>query len=103
MEKKIRYQRFPELIEYLTHTNGNVRRLAASALGKIGETQATIPLIELLRHEKKPQVRQYAVKALGRIGDNRALTILEKIAEDKGEKEYITIAAKKAFEEFEIS
>ncbi len=86
----------PELIEYLTHTNGNVRRLAASALGKIGETQATKPLIDLLRREKKPQVRQYAISALGKIGDDRASTILEKIAEDKGEKEYITIAAKKA-------
>jgi len=53
----------PELIIALENPNGNARRLAASALGKIRAHQAVEPLLRLLGNETKPQVRQYAVKA----------------------------------------
>ena len=70
----------PELIAALEDENGNVRRLAASALGKIGDPRAVEPLLTLLASESKPQVRQYAIKALGKIGDPKARAALERIA-----------------------
>jgi ATP-dependent DNA helicase RecQ len=79
---------FEELIAALQDENGNVRRLAASALGKIKDKRAVEPLLELLRVEKKPQVRQYAVKALGKLGDKRAVTTLKQISESEDEKYY---------------
>jgi ATP-dependent DNA helicase RecQ len=85
-----------ELIAALQDPDGNVRRLAASALGKIGDCRAVDPLMALLACETKPQVRQYAVKALGRIGDPRAQTLLEKIAVDKAERDYTQAAAQAA-------
>jgi hypothetical protein len=78
----------PELIAALENNDGNVRRIAASALGKIRDPRAVEPLMSLLMNEKKPQVRQYAVRALGKIGNSRAITMLEKIAFDKSEKDY---------------
>ncbi|HEY5573921.1 MAG TPA: RecQ family ATP-dependent DNA helicase [Anaerolineales bacterium] len=83
----------PELINSLEDSNGNVRRLAASALGKIKDPRSVEPLLKLLGKEKKPQVRQYAVKALGSIGDPRAQHLLEKIARDECEREYTRKAA----------
>jgi ATP-dependent DNA helicase RecQ len=93
----------PELVSALTHSNGNVRRLAASALGKIKNTQAVEPLITLLSHEDKPQIRQYAVKALGLIGDPRALDLLEAIADDENEKNYTRNSAKVAIKEIKTA
>lgn len=58
-----------------------MRRLAASALGKIKDPQAIESLINLLS-DAKPQVRQYAIKALGDIGDERAMPKLRKLEED---------------------
>jgi ATP-dependent DNA helicase RecQ len=78
----------PELIAALKDENGNVRCLAASALGKIGDPQAVEPLIALLQADPKPQVRQYAINALGKIGDHRARPILEQVAADPVEMEY---------------
>jgi ATP-dependent DNA helicase RecQ len=86
----------PELIAALEDTDGNVRRLAASALGKIGDGRAVESLMALLEREAKPQVRQYAVKALGKIGDPRARPVLEKIAADKTEPDYAQAAARTA-------
>jgi ATP-dependent DNA helicase RecQ len=83
----------PELITALTDPNGNVRRLAASALGKLRAVAAVEPLLELLKHEPGSQVRQYAIKALGVIGDNRAQATLERIAHDPEEKEYNRVSA----------
>jgi len=75
------------LIPYLNHQNGNVRRLACSALGKIGSPMAERPLIGML-FDEKPQVRQYAVKALGKLGTNYCLPALEQIINNKAEKLY---------------
>ncbi|PKM80196.1 MAG: hypothetical protein CVU88_04845 [Firmicutes bacterium HGW-Firmicutes-13] len=86
----------PELIEYLNAKEGNQRRLAASALGKIGNPSAVKPLLDLIRIEEKPQVKQYAIAALGMIGDTIALPLLEKIQSDQNEKDYVRQAAKNA-------
>ncbi|EMR74732.1 HEAT repeat-containing protein [Thermoplasmatales archaeon SCGC AB-540-F20] len=87
------------LIEYTKSENGNHRRLAASALGKLSHMKpeiyhATPALIELLK-DKHPQIRQYSVKALGKIGDKRAIPFLEEI-EKNDEKEYNRDSAKNA-------
>jgi hypothetical protein len=78
----------PELVAALTDSDGNVRRLAASALGKLRTSDAVEPLCVLLDHEPGPQVRQYAIKALRAIGDQRARATLERIAASADEIEY---------------
>jgi len=88
----------PELIAALNHENGNVRRIAASALGKLRDKRAVEPLITLLMNEEGPQVRQYAVKALGSIVDPRATALLDGIAKDEQEMDYTRAAARKALE-----
>jgi adenine/guanine phosphoribosyltransferase-like PRPP-binding protein len=86
----------PELVAALRSQDGNERRLAASALGEIGDMQALQPLIDLLATETKPQVRQYAVKALGCIGDPQAVDLLRKIAQDEAEQYYTRKSAEVA-------
>ncbi len=86
----------PELIEALNHENGNVRRLAALALGKLQDQKAVEPLIKLLENEVKPQVRQYAINALGKLGHIQAISILEQILNDPTEQVYNIEAAKHA-------
>jgi hypothetical protein len=86
----------PDLIAALSSDNGNVRRLAASALGKLKAVEAVEPLLTLLAIESGPQVRQYAIKALGSIGDERARGRLEQIAQNANEIDYNRIAAKTA-------
>lgn len=93
-----RLDNIPELITALKDPNGNVRRLAASALGKIRSSDAVMPLLALLEVESKPQVRQYSIVALGKIEDERACARLEKITNDHSEKEYNRSAARNALQ-----
>jgi ATP-dependent DNA helicase DinG len=83
----------PELIRALDDDNGNVRRLAASALGKLRARAAVESLLALLQRKKGPQVRLYAIKALGKIGDPRARQLLERIHADAWEIGYNRVAA----------
>jgi hypothetical protein len=83
----------PELIQALEHDSGNVRRLAASALGKLRALAAVESLLALLQREKGPQVRQYAIKALGKIGDPQARKLLVQIRADECEMAYNRRAA----------
>jgi HEAT repeat protein len=71
----------PHLCEAVHDANGNVRRLSASALGKIKNPNGLDALISLLDDDKH-QVRQYAAKSLGMIGDVRALPYLLKTSQD---------------------
>ncbi|MEK6574774.1 MAG: RecQ family ATP-dependent DNA helicase [Chloroflexota bacterium] len=89
----------PELVEALNDLDGNVRRLAASALGKLRATAATESLLALLDKEPLPQVRQYALKALGLIGDERARPKLEAIANDPNEIAYNRAVAHNALKQ----
>ncbi|MCF6267384.1 MAG: HEAT repeat domain-containing protein [Desulfuromusa sp.] len=61
----------PELVELARSPAANVRRLAASAIGKLAglvdASMATSALVPLLR-DAKPQVRQYATSALSAYG-----------------------------------
>ncbi|GAH77757.1 unnamed protein product, partial [marine sediment metagenome] len=62
----------PEVIDFTRSRNGNERRFAASALGKLArfkpEIYKAVGALEGLLGDEKPQVRQYALKALVRIG-----------------------------------
>ncbi len=89
----------PELFAALKSEDGNARRLAASALGKIKDSQAVQPLLDLLTIETKPQVRQYAVKALGNIGNDQAIAMLTKIADDEKEMYYTRESASHAIQQ----
>ncbi len=89
-------QAIAHLLAALEDPDGNVRRLAASALGKLRAAEAVPVLLRMLAAETLPQVRQYAVKALGRIGDARANTTLARIAADPAEKDYVRAAARHA-------
>lgn len=88
----------PEIIRFTTSSNGNERRLAASALGKLArfkpEIYKAVEALERLLQDEKPQVRQYALKALERIGmvDKE---IVELIIKDPDEKDYNISIAKK--------
>lgn len=86
----------PELIAALGDPHINVRRLAASALGKLRTIDAVEPLSALLAREPAPQVRQYAIKALGHIGDPRAKPALERILQVPDERPYNHEAARSA-------
>ncbi|GAH40357.1 unnamed protein product, partial [marine sediment metagenome] len=79
----------PELIGFTRSRNGNERRLAASALGKLArfkpEIYKAVGALEGLLGDEKPQVRQYALKALARIGKvnkERLKTIIENPEEE---------------------
>jgi len=88
-----------ELIRALESPSSNVRRLAASALGKIRDISAVESLLNVLAYENKPQVRQYVVKALGAIGDKRAEGYLQQIVEDEEEMYYTRDSATAALKQ----
>jgi predicted Holliday junction resolvase-like endonuclease len=85
--RKIEY--VSQLISYANHPSGNVRRLTASAIGKIAashklrqEIKQAIPILGKLSQDEKPQVRLYAVKALTLIASDDVLPFLRRALED---------------------
>ena len=93
-----RPKNIPKLIEFTKSGNGNERRLAASALGKLSNSKPQIyeavpHLIRLLLDEKS-EIRQYSAKALGRIGSEVAIPHLKQLLND--EKPYVRGVAKGA-------
>jgi len=94
---------FEELIEFLLSSSSNIRRLAASALGKLawmGVDQATAVavLAPLARRDPHAQTRQYAIKALKAYGaaSHGCLDDLRDIAANAAEKEYLRRSAEAA-------
>ena len=87
---------FEELLELLRSSSANVRRLSASALGKLawmGVDQATAveALAPVARRDAHPQTRQYAIKALKAYGAaaQDCLPDLRDMAMNSTEKPYI--------------
>ncbi|MDD3545403.1 MAG: HEAT repeat domain-containing protein [Kiritimatiellae bacterium] len=83
----------PELIGLLDTPSPEVRRLAASAIGKlagIADAEAAVAALTRTLRDKHPQVRQYAVKALKAYGTTAesALADLRDIASNDSEKAY---------------
>ncbi|MDF7808464.1 hypothetical protein P4E94_13510 [Pontiellaceae bacterium B12219] len=96
----------PELTELTRSPAANVRRLAASAIGKLAglanAKKAVSALVPMLR-DAKPQVRQYAMKALKAYGtaSKCALSDLRDLAISPVEPEYNNRDAKRAVETIE--
>jgi len=93
----------PELIELAGSPVANVRRLAASAIGKLAglaDGKTAVAALQPMLRDSHPQVRQYAAKALGDYGTAArcALADLRDMAISPVEKEYNNESAKKAIE-----
>jgi len=93
----------PELVELTRSPVANVRRLAASAIGKlagIADGKAAVAALHQLLQDSYPQVRQYAAKALSAYGiaARCALADLRDMAISPVEKEYNNEGARRAIE-----
>ena len=64
------------MLEVLKSGNGDVRRVAAFALGELRDKRAVDPLILLLQTDDVYAVRTAAATALGQIKDGRAVWVL---------------------------
>lgn len=64
---------------YLRDTPAIEKLHLVAALGRIGDTQGTLPVLDYLKATKEPQNRGTAVFALGEIGDPRANDALIRI------------------------
>ena len=85
---------FSELQELAQCASPLVRRLAASALGKLSEivpSEAAVKVLLPLLQDDHPQVRQYSAKALGAFGAaaKDALPDLRDLYKSPVEKEYV--------------
>lgn len=88
------------LVKFLCSEFPDVRRLSASALGKLAPLRPPYPailpaLLSLAEDDPKPQVRQYAVKAIGRYAEFAVdcLYTLKDVARDESAPEYVRTAA----------
>jgi len=63
------------MLEALESNLPEVRKCAAEALGKLGDSRAVEPLIQII-NDKNWEVRSKAIEALGKLGDIRALETL---------------------------
>jgi hypothetical protein len=97
----------PELTELLRSASPLVRRLAASAIGKLArivDSAASVDLLRPLLCDEHPQVRQYTAKALGAFGvaAEKSLADLRDIYKNPIEKDYVkrsVVAAGKTIRE----
>lgn len=85
---------FPQLPELAASDSPLVRRLAASAIGKLAGIIPPGPAVETLHpllRDKHPQVRQYAAKALGAFGADAkaALPDLRDLYGNPVERDYV--------------
>ena len=100
-------QAFTELAAMTKSASPLVRRLAASALGKLAgvvPAQAAVAALQPLLCDHHPQVRQYSAKALGAFGTaaEPALEDLRDIYRNPAEKDYVkrsVVAAGKTIRE----
>ncbi|MFD3156200.1 HEAT repeat domain-containing protein [Haloimpatiens sp. FM7330] len=80
------------LLKASVHKFVSIRRMAVSAMGKIGDTKCEIALIRALDDEN-PQVVLYAIKALYKLKSTKAMHKIKYI-KDNTQKEYLKNAAK---------
>jgi hypothetical protein len=93
----------PELIDLTRSPAASVRKLAASAIGKLAglaDAQQAVSALVPLLHDPFPQVRQYTAKAIGAYGAeaHAALADLRDMAVSPVEPEYNNNCAKRAIE-----
>jgi hypothetical protein len=90
-----------EFTSFLRSEFGEVRRLAASALGKMAlegdyHSGVFLPILaDLVRNDERPQVRQYAAKSIGRYGEKSVFVLdaLKDVAREEGAPSYLRNAA----------
>jgi len=87
---------FGELLNFLVSSSANVRRLSASALGKLAwlgvdQAAAVAALMPVVRQDPHPQTRQYAIRALKAYGATArdCLHDLRDLAQNPAEKDYL--------------
>lgn len=85
---------FPELVDLVASKSPLVRRLAASAIGKLADivpTAAAVKALHPLLQDEHPQVRQYSAKALGAFGADAkaALPDLRDLYSNPVERDYV--------------
>ena len=88
---EFRDDRFLNILCPLTEKgHSNLRRIAYSAIGKIGSENST-PVVEIGLMDENPQIRQYCAKFLGDIGNRDSIRVLENVIRNKAdfEKEYV--------------
>lgn len=90
----------PELAELLAMPSTDIRRLAASAIGKLADfganpDTAVEALAPVALHDSHPQVQQYARKALKNYGTaaEHLLHDLDELAANPRMKDYVSVAA----------
>lgn len=96
----------PELIELAASPAAQVRKLAASAIGKLAQladAQQAVNTLQPLLRDDFPQVRQYTAKALSAYGKDaiQALSDLRDMAVNPAETQYNQNGAKRATETIE--
>jgi len=79
------------LIKASVNKSVNIRRMAISAMGKLGDIRAEEALLRALSDEN-PQVISYAIKSLGKIKSKKAIVKIKYLFENTGKK-YIIDAA----------
>ena len=77
---------------FLRDTDQSLKARILVALGKIGDTRATTPIVDLLSRDVDQPIRGNAVYALGEIGDTRAIPGLEKLAASTDDERLRTLA-----------
>jgi ATP-dependent DNA helicase RecQ len=87
----------PMLLSFLSGAENRLRALSASALGKLGITQARESLLEAL-DDPLPEVRQNSAKALGGLGGSPAIPSLMRILKDPNEVAYTKACAKESIQ-----
>jgi HEAT repeat protein len=77
---------YDQLLDALRHSDPAVRGAAANTLGRLGDTRAVEPLIDIFRDPVR-QVGQRAAEALGRLGAPALGSVLAVIQETDSERE----------------
>ena len=88
---EFRDDRFLNILYPLTQKgHSNLRRIAYSAIGKIGSSTSA-SVIEMGLMDDNPQIRQYCAKFLGDIGNRNSIKVLENVIKNKTdfEKAYV--------------
>jgi hypothetical protein len=97
-----RVEAWRELVRFLKSEFSDVRRLAASALGKMAPEKPAaqaflLSLAEVAAKDPHPQVRQYAAKAIGRYAENDMAALcldkLKDVAREETAPNYVRTAA----------
>lgn len=87
-------QAVPLLVQqlFMRDTSLATKQHILASLGKIGDPNATKPILDFLARDVEPSVRGSAVYALGDIGDRAALPALEKLAKESSDENFRGLA-----------